>query len=87
VARVQAGRRPVEVVVTDRLVAFTVTLERDVREDDAQAIVTAIRMVKGVSGVVPVVADAGFYVAREQARSDLAAKLFQVLHPKRSEGG
>lgn len=32
--------------MTDRIHSLTVTLERDMREDDAQALIDAIRMIK-----------------------------------------
>jgi hypothetical protein len=43
--------------VTDRIDYLTVGLTQDVREDDIDAIVTALRMVKGVLTVEPHVAD------------------------------
>lgn len=43
--------------MTDRHTGYVVTLSSDIREDDAQAIVDAIRMVKGVLSVEPVTAD------------------------------
>ena len=39
--------------MTDRHAGYIVTLADDVREDDAEAIVTALSMVKGVKEVSP----------------------------------
>ncbi len=43
--------------MTDRYAGFVVVLDEDVREDDAQATINAIRQIKGVLGVEPVGAD------------------------------
>jgi hypothetical protein len=42
--------------MTDRHSGYVVTLEKDIREDDAESIINAIRMIKGVSSVAPVIA-------------------------------
>lgn len=42
--------------MTDRHKGYVVTLADDIREDDAEAVVNALRMVRGVIGVEPVVA-------------------------------
>ena len=65
--------------MTDRHIAYTVTLALPVREDDAQAIINAIRMVKGVAEVVPVVATPEAYWARSTARSELLRDLLDLL--------
>lgn len=43
--------------MTERISAYTVFLTKDVREDDAEAIAAALRMVKGVMRVTSHVAD------------------------------
>ena len=68
--------------MTDRLAGFIVTLDHDIREDDAQAIVNAIRCLRGVLSVEPIVADVEFHMAQERARRDLGEKLWAVLYPK-----
>lgn len=42
--------------MTDRYSGFAVVLERDIREDDAQAIIDAIKMIRGVAAVEPAIA-------------------------------
>ena len=37
--------------MTDRLNALTVSLDRDIREDDAEVIINAIKAIRGVNGV------------------------------------
>lgn len=39
--------------MTDRHSGYLVVLEADLREDDAQAVIDALRMVKGVADVIP----------------------------------
>jgi len=56
--------------VTDRHAGYIVTLREDVREDAAEAIMTALRMVSGVTSVEPVTADYRDVMAR--ARRDTA---------------
>jgi hypothetical protein len=53
--------------VTDRHSGYVVTLAADVRDDDAQAIITALRMVRGVISVEPVIADIQSLIADESA--------------------
>lgn len=67
--------------MTDRLVGYIVTLKEDTRVDDAEAITNAIKMVKGVLSVKPVVADVEAHMAYERARHDLGQKLFEVIYP------
>lgn len=43
--------------MTDRVDAFTIVLDKDVREDDVEFILNAIRMIKGVMSVEPHIAD------------------------------
>lgn len=67
--------------MTDRLKGVIVTFERDIREDDAEAVLNAIRMIKGVLSVKPLVADVDFHIAEERVRQELTKKLWDVLHP------
>lgn len=43
--------------MTDRLSGFQVTMRTDVRDDDAEAVISAIRMIKGVADVRPILAE------------------------------
>jgi hypothetical protein len=65
--------------MTDRYVALTVTLDHEIREEDAEPILDAIRMIKGVAGVRPVVADANTHWARENAVIILRRKLYEFI--------
>lgn len=68
--------------MTDRIHSLTVVLESTIREDDAEAIIQAIKMVKGVLSVSSNVADAESYMAEERARQELGERLMEVLYPK-----
>ena len=39
--------------MTDRINAFIVILDRDIREDDAEDTITALKQIKGVLSVKP----------------------------------
>jgi len=65
--------------MTDRYNALTVVLDRDIRDDDAEAILTAIRMVRGVMSVDPIVSDPSSWVAEMRIRSAFRKALFAAL--------
>lgn len=67
----------------DRHIAYTVVLEEPVRSDDAQHIIDAIKMVKGVAEVTPVVCDPMGYWARSSARRDIMSKLLKLVREER----
>ena len=67
--------------MTDRYFALTVLLDRDIREDDAEHILHAIRMIKGVLKVEPHVTDVDMWAAESRARHKLVAELWKVLYP------
>jgi hypothetical protein len=65
--------------MTDRVRRITVILEQETRVDNAEPIVAALQMVKGVGDVVPQVGD---YEAREASRTallDLKVKIANFL--------
>jgi len=65
--------------MTDRVKGFVVTLSEDMREDDAQAIADAIRMVRGVLDVSPSIVDHEDHMNRERIRRELQEKLWDIL--------
>ncbi len=70
--------------MTDRYNALTIVLERDIRSDDAETIINAIKMIRGVISVSPNVVDMDSHIAYTRAQTDLSKKLFEVLYPKKS---
>lgn len=71
--------------MTDRINAVTVVLEADLRIDDAQDLLNAIRQLRGVASVEPNVSSIEDHVAQERAKRELGAKLWEVLYPPQRE--
>jgi hypothetical protein len=69
--------------MTDRYNALTVVLEKDIRDDDAEVLLAAIRQLRGVLSVSGNVAEPIDYIAQQRARHELGEKLWHVLYPKR----
>lgn len=65
--------------MTDRHAGYIVTLEGDIREDDAEAIINALRLVRGVLSVEPVVADVAVHIAEKRARADVLDRLLDLV--------
>lgn len=65
--------------MTDRYNALTVVLEKDMREDDAQALLSAIRQLRGVLSVDGNVSDMNSHIAYARARGDLGGRLLAAL--------
>jgi hypothetical protein len=65
--------------MTDRFKGFIVVLDRDVREDDAEAIVTALKMVKGVKAVTPVETAADDYIVAHRVKSEIERSLWEWI--------
>lgn len=70
--------------MTDRLKGVIVTFDNDIREDDAEAVLNAIRMVRGVLSVKPVVSSSEQHMAEERVRRELGEKLLKVIYPDRT---
>lgn len=73
--------------MTDRLKGFVVTLEEDLREDDAQHICDAIAMVKGVLSVRPVVRTVDDLMNRERGSHRAAAEASRRSVQQEGDGG
>lgn len=65
--------------MTDRFHALTVILEEPIRSDDAQAIIDAIKQIRGVLDVQPEVTDPSHYYAVTKAKNEIARRLFDAL--------
>lgn len=68
--------------MTDRIHSIGVILEKDIRDDDAECILNAIKMIKGVLSVEPNIVDFQSAMAESRARKDIADKLWEILYPK-----
>lgn len=65
--------------MSDRLNALTVSLDRDIRDDDAEVIINAIKAIRGVNSVTGNVVDPDSYVAQRRANNIVREKLFQLM--------
>ncbi|HEU4368305.1 MAG TPA: hypothetical protein VFV05_08790 [Methylomirabilota bacterium] len=65
--------------MTDRAHMLNVALDRDIRDDDIQPLIAAIKQLRGVIGVQLAIADASTWACRERARHELREKLWAVL--------
>lgn len=65
--------------MTDRINSITVVLEDNMRVDDAESLIEAIRHLRGVVAASGNVIDPGNYAARMQAKNEMLEKLFKVL--------
>ena len=68
--------------MTNRLKGVWVAFERDIREDDAEPIINAIRQVRGVQAVEPSIATPEDWMARKRAQEHYREQLMDVLWPK-----
>ncbi len=65
--------------MTDRLKGCWVSFDRDIREDDAEGILNAIRMIRGVADAQPDVTNADDWLARSRVKHELRDKLIALL--------
>lgn len=65
--------------MTDRLNGVTVIFDRDIREDDAKKYLDAIRMIKGVKAVKPIITEGATAIAGWRARQEMIEKLHAFI--------
>lgn len=68
--------------MTDRVNGFWVALDRDIRDDDFEAIKSAVLMMKHVSGVTENIAGPDEWIARERLRRELLQKVIALFEAK-----
>ncbi len=73
--------------MSERYKSLTVALEKDMRDDDAQELIQAIKMLRGVLDVRGDVALPDQWIEDERARRSLAGKLFAVIYDDKKKGG
>ena len=66
--------------MTDRNSGFVVILEKDIREDDSQCIVDAIKMIKGVADVHPVVSNPSVHIGQSRERLKVRGLLIGLIN-------
>lgn len=65
--------------MTNRVNGLFVALDRDIREDDVEVIMNAIRMIKGVADVDKNVVNDTDYFARTKIRNELEISLIKAI--------
>lgn len=65
--------------MTDRYHTLTVVLEKDMREDDAQALIHAIQQMRNVLKVTGVVSNFDTHMAEARAKSEIYKRLIDTL--------
>jgi hypothetical protein len=65
--------------MTDRIHALTVALREDLRDDDAQVTIDAIRQLRAVVGVKSHVADLDAYAARSQFSNTTGLSIMRAV--------
>lgn len=68
--------------MTDRHAGYIVTLADDIREDDAVHTISALKMIKGVISVQPVVADACHSIAAAAGLDEAMEYTHDLLPPR-----
>lgn len=69
--------------MTDRYNGLVVVLEQDIRDDDAEHIINAIKMLRGVLSVAGNVSDMASHIAQERADRQWRDRLHKLLWPDR----
>jgi len=65
--------------MTDRIKGFTVTLTDDIRIDDVQPLLDAVKMLKGVASVDVSVTNMDDHMNRQMISMEFKTKLYDVL--------
>ncbi len=77
--------------MTQRLKGVTVAFDRDIREDDAEAILNAIRMIRHVAAVEAVEVNHADWFAQQRVRTELRDAFLKMydsitgVSPKRGD--
>lgn len=65
--------------MTDRVKGFTVTLEKDIRTDDVEVILNAVRMIKGIAHVEPSLSTHEDHINQERLKWELRDKFYNFI--------
>ena len=65
--------------MTTRHSGYQIILDDDIREDDAEAVINALLMIKGVVKVIPIEAEYRDVMARTRRDSEWRQKLLDLL--------
>ena len=65
--------------MTDRLKGCVVAFESDIRDDDAEPILEAIKMLRGVAGVTFNITDPDDWINRQQVKTEIRSKFYELF--------
>lgn len=65
--------------MTDRYNALIVVLDREIRDDDAEPLIEAIKMMKGVQDVTGNISDINSYVVESRVKRDIMVKIHNLM--------
>ena len=68
--------------MTDRFGALHVVLEKDIREDDAEGLMDALRCFRGVLSVSGEVADINLHIATERVQQEVETRIIKALRDR-----
>ena len=65
--------------MTERLKGVYVAFDKDIREDDAEYIINAIKMIKGVKNVEGILTSPDDWIVRSRVNNEVREKLYKVI--------
>lgn len=65
--------------MTDRVKGFVVTLEKDIRIDDVEPLMQAIRFMRGVANVEPSISNTDDAINQSRIKSELREKMWHFI--------
>jgi len=65
--------------MTDRYKGFLITLDKQIRDDDAEHIINALKMIRGVQSVKPYIKGMEDYMEYEKAKTDCGQKILDFV--------
>lgn len=68
--------------MTDRHAGYIITLKEDIREEESQAVISALGLMRGVISVEPVASDLALHIAQRRARTDLGQRILDLIWEK-----
>lgn len=66
--------------MTDRIKGFVVTLERDIRIDDVEPLMEAIKFMRGVADVEPSVSNPDDHMNQARFKSEFRERFYKFLN-------
>ena len=65
--------------MTDRHSGYLIVLEHDIREDDVTDVITALKQIRGVIGVEPIISGPDIQIAQMRADTTWRQRLIGLL--------